>query len=83
MEEKTPYQPDQFSMFPSGTGCPFYNRHQTECRAAAQLHEPNNRYIVSYCSSEDYDDCPLFLCRALRSSEIKGRMHDPELLSGK
>jgi hypothetical protein len=83
MELKIQNQSNKCVTSQSSSDCPFYNRPQAECRAAAQLHKPDRLCILIYCRSEDYDDCPLFLCRALRSSEIKGRMHDPELLNGK
>lgn len=53
--------------------CPFHNDADGHCRAAFSglpvgRHSRNLR-----CTTEDYDGCPLFLARALRSSRPQSR----------
>ena len=53
--------------------CPFHSAADSRCRAAFSSFAPGSRFRSPRCSSEDYDDCPLFLARALRSSRPQGR----------
>ncbi len=47
--------------------CPYHGA-DAHCHAAASGISPDRRRIRDYCSSEDYDLCPLFLSKLLRSS---------------
>jgi hypothetical protein len=64
-------------------GCPFFDDQKKTCSAATGLLTPGSNYQENYCTSDDYDDCPLFLCQALRSSQPLGRDRDSISLSGK
>lgn len=54
-------------------GCPFQGVADGHCRAAFSGLPVDPKRRRSCCRSEDYDDCPLFLARALRSSRPQGR----------
>ena len=60
-------------------GCPYFNGRQKICTAARQLLTPGEHYRASYCRSDDYDNCPFYLCQALRNSQALG--HGRESLS--
>jgi hypothetical protein len=61
---------------PLAAGCPFFEPAQTVCRAALLTFMPESRHLYSYCCSDDHDDCPLFLAKALRSSSIGSLSRD-------
>lgn len=63
-------------------GCPFFNRRRKVCSVAYQLLTPGEQYQASYCRTDDYDDCPLYLCQALRSSQSLGHNQDSIRSSG-
>jgi hypothetical protein len=48
--------------------CPFHNDADGHCRAAFSGLTVDRQFRNLRCSTEDYDGCPLFLARALRSS---------------
>ena len=64
-------------------GCPFFSGRQKVCAVASHLLIPGETYQASYCMTDDYDDCPLYLCQALRSSQSLGHKRDSIGSSGK
>lgn len=56
--------------------CPFFDPAHAACRAALLSFMPDGRHLYSYCCSDDYDDCALFLAKALRSSSAGGHARD-------
>jgi hypothetical protein len=63
--------------------CPYFDVSHKVCTAAQHFLTPGDKYQAGYCGTDDYDDCPLYLCQALRSSQTLG--HDRESIksSGK
>jgi hypothetical protein len=53
--------------------CPFHNDADGHCRAAFSGLVVDRHFRNLRCSTEDYDGCPLFLARALRSSRPLSR----------
>ena len=60
-------------------GCPYFDGRQKVCSAARQRFTPGDQYQASYCRSDDYDNCPFYLCQVLRNSQSLG--HGRESLS--
>jgi hypothetical protein len=46
--------------------CPFLTMESNFCSASIMAATMNNERRASYCSTEDYDRCPLFLAKVLR-----------------
>lgn len=63
--------------------CPFFDPAHATCRAARLSFTPDGRHLYSYCCSDDYDDCALFLVKALRSSALGGHARDVAAYSEK
>ncbi|GEM_PF-2293744 len=56
--------------------CPFLADDCGQCKAALLRFMPDSRQLYHYCCSDDYDDCPVFLAKALRSSAPVGHIRD-------
>lgn len=56
--------------------CPFLDAECGYCGAAMLRFMPNSRQLYHYCCSDDHDDCPVFLAKALRSSSPGGHARD-------
>lgn len=56
--------------------CPFLADDCGFCKAALLRFMPDSRQLYHYCYSDDYDDCPVFLAKALRSSAPAGHLRD-------
>lgn len=56
--------------------CPFLDTEQSYCVAAMLRFMPDSRQMYHYCCSDDHDDCPVFLAKALRSSASGGLARD-------
>lgn len=52
-------------------GCPFFDAGRGDCRAATRM-IPGDPHRRRCCLTDDHDDCPFYLCRALRSSHPSG-----------
>lgn len=63
--------------------CPYYDCSKQLCLAAIGPLVPSRRQQMRYCVTCDYDDCPIYLGKALRSSRPQGLERDSLLLSGK
>lgn len=63
--------------------CPDYVRSRNLCLAFTRQAIPNQRQQVHYCSTDDYDNCPIYLCSAQRSSRPLGFDRDNMRTSGK
>jgi hypothetical protein len=63
--------------------CPFYDSAWGLCRASTACLAPGPGQRLKYCASDDYDNCPFYLCKALRSSAPKGLDRDTLVDSGK
>jgi len=50
--------------------CPYHGI-DARCRAAASGLAPDRRRVRNYCTCEDYDLCPLYLSKLLRSSRAR------------
>lgn len=46
--------------------CPYLAAESNFCSASIMVAIINNERKASYCSTEDYDRCPLFLAKVLR-----------------
>jgi hypothetical protein len=44
---------------------------------------PGRKQQIRYCATDDYDNCPIYLCKALRSSAPQGLDRDTLVDSGK
>lgn len=64
-------------------GCPFYAPGPQNCQAASHLWPLDAFSRAGLCGSDDYDDCPLYLCQALRSSRSLGPARESLAMGGK
>jgi hypothetical protein len=62
----------KFQMQPSYRGCPDYDACKQLCLAANGRIVPGRRQKMTYCATDDYDNCPIYLGKALRSSRSQG-----------
>lgn len=63
--------------------CPDYDGARQVCLAATTQLIPGRKQQMAYCASDDYDNCPVYLGKALRSSRTQGSVRDSLLDSGK
>jgi hypothetical protein len=56
---------------------------RSTCRATRLAFSPERKHRSHYCCSDDHDDCPLFLAKALRSSAPGGLDRDVATHCGK
>lgn len=63
--------------------CPEYDCSKQVCLAAIGHVVPSRRLQVRYCATPDYDDCPIYLGKALRSCRTQSLERDSLLDSGK
>ena len=56
--------------------CPFLDFDRGCCSAAMLRFIPDSRQLYHYCCTDDHDDCPVFLAKALRSSAAGGYTRD-------
>jgi hypothetical protein len=63
--------------------CPDYDCGKQICLAAMEHLAPNRLQQIRYCATCDYDNCPIYLAKALRSSRPEGMDRDSILDSGK
>ncbi len=63
--------------------CPYYNGSKQLCIASASRMIPPHNKQLRYCASDDYDNCSLYLCKALRSSRHQGLDRETLFDSGK
>jgi hypothetical protein len=64
-------------------GCPDYDCSGQTCQAAIGRVFPCRRQQMRYCATDDYDNCPIYLCKALRSSRTQGLDREALVDSGK
>ncbi len=64
-------------------GCPDYDACKQFCLASTGQIVPSRRQQMSYCATDDYDNCPIYLGKALRSSRSQGLDRDTLVNSGK
>jgi hypothetical protein len=64
-------------------GCPDYDLCKQVCLASTGQIVPSRRHQMSYCATDDYDNCPIYLGKALRSSRSQGLDRDTLINSGK
>ena len=64
-------------------GCPDYDSCKQECLAATGHLLLSRRQQMRYCATCDYDNCPIYLGKALRSSRTQGLARDSLCDSGK
>lgn len=64
-------------------GCPDYACGRQRCEASTGQIVPNRFQQKRYCATEDYDNRPISLCKALRSSRSRGFARDTLTDSGK
>lgn len=64
-------------------GCPDYDHCKQVCLAATGHLLPSRRQQMRYCATCDYDNCPIYLGKALRSSRTQGLARDSLCDSGK
>ena len=63
--------------------CPEYDCCRQACQAATSLYVPSRFQQMFYCATNDYDNCPIYLGKALRSSRTQGFAGDTIVNSGK
>ena len=63
--------------------CPYYDCSKQVCLAATGYIVPNRRQQMRYCATCEYDNCPIYLGKALRSSRTQSLDRDSILDSGK
>lgn len=63
--------------------CPDYDCHRQLCLASTGHLIPGRKQLLSYCASDDYDNCPIYLCKALRSAAAHGLDRENTFDSGK
>ncbi|HKJ05690.1 MAG TPA: hypothetical protein VJ974_08845 [Geopsychrobacteraceae bacterium] len=64
-------------------GCPDYEYARQVCQASIGQIIPTRRQQMRYCASDDYDNCPIYLGKALRSCRTQGLDRDALIDSGK
>lgn len=63
--------------------CPDYVRSRNLCLVSTRQTIPNLRQKTLYCATDDYDNCPIYLCSALRTSRPLGLDRENMVNSGK
>jgi hypothetical protein len=63
--------------------CPYYDCSKQVCLAATGHIVPSRHQQMRYCATCDYDNCPIYLGKALRSSRTQNLDRDSILDSGK
>jgi len=63
--------------------CPDYERKGHLCMAATGFMVSSRRQQMRYCVTSDYDNCPIYLGKALRSSCSQGFARESLVDSGK
>ena len=63
--------------------CPYYDCSKQVCLAATGHIVPSRRLQMRYCATCEYDNCPIYLGKALRSSRTQNLDRDSILDSGK
>lgn len=63
--------------------CPEYDSRKQLCKAAIGILIPNRQQQMRYCGTCDYDNCPIYLGKALRSSRRQGVERESLVNSGK
>lgn len=63
--------------------CPDYNPDSRLCRIATSGEIPSEHQHSTYCNSDDYDNCPIYLCNALRQSRPEGLDREDLLVNDK
>ena len=63
--------------------CPEYDWQRQICKAAIGYMVPNIQQQMCYCGSCDYDNCPVYLGKALRTSLPQGLDRESLMASGK
>ncbi len=63
--------------------CPDYDCHRQLCLASTGNLIPDRKQQLNYCASDDYDNCPIYLCKALRSAATHGLDRENAFDSGK
>ena len=53
------------------SACPFRNVSSMYCPAAIMRLEISKRQNAAYCSTENYDSCPVYLGKILRGTRVK------------
>jgi hypothetical protein len=63
--------------------CPDYDCNKQMCLAATSPLMPSRQQQMRYCATCDYDNCPIYLGKALRRSRTQGLDRDSLRDSGK
>jgi len=63
--------------------CPDFDPDTQMCMIATSREVPSERQRSIYCNSDDYDNCPIYLCNALRQSRGYGLDREDLLVNGK
>ncbi len=82
MNRLAKYLRKQEEKFVVAGGCPEYGGPGQACKAATSLLLPGRRQQVRYCRTCDYDNCPIYLGKALRSSCSQGLARESLVDSG-
>ncbi|MCA1797237.1 MAG: hypothetical protein ABR516_05285 [Desulfuromonadaceae bacterium] len=63
--------------------CPDYDSATQACRIGISQEVPSERQRSIYCNTDDYDNCPIYLCNALRQSRGYGLDRENLRINGK
>lgn len=63
--------------------CPDYDYRTCVCLASTTQLSPGLKQRMNYCTTDDYDNCPIYLCKALRTSTPHGLDREDLVDSGK
>ena len=63
--------------------CPDFDPAQQLCSVSFSRQQPSARSKMLYCTTDDYDNCPIYLCNALRSSSRGGINRENLAATGK
>jgi|GEM_PF-1743232 hypothetical protein len=63
--------------------CPDYDPDTQMCRISTSQEVPSERQRSIYCNTDDYDNCPIYLCNALRQSSGYGLDREDLRVNGK
>ena len=57
--------------------CPFWDCRALKCQVSFSNESVGSRRYLYHCTSDDHDNCPLYLAEALRRSRIRNMNNEP------
>ena len=59
------------------TYCPCWDCRALDCQVSFSNEAVGSRRYLHYCTSDDHDNCPLYLAEALRRSRVRNSTDEP------